>query len=177
MKPYFLRGGIIVSASRPDGLWDQPHCGCIIWAAGSAASQPYWSVWLFPLKISSVWWRTWPWPGTLYFRALFDKGHFTATFPLYKFWLKQFVTTWTFPQLFFLPKSCGIVWLTWWILLSQGVCHAFSKAYHHICMRENILQVAVTALDWLHPRTPSIHTVTTYLVAPGKDKVLQGKGL
>lgn len=104
MKPYFLRGGIIVSASRPDGLWDQPHCGCIIWAAGSAASQPYRSVWLFPLKISSVRLRTWPWPGTLYFRALFDKGHFTATFPLYKLWLKQFVTTWTFPQLFFSPN-------------------------------------------------------------------------
>ncbi|XP_063258765.1 EF-hand calcium-binding domain-containing protein 5 isoform X2 [Prinia subflava] len=56
------------------------------------------------------------------------------------------------------------------ITFYEGVCHAFSKAYHHVCMQENVLQVAVTALDWLYPRTPSIHTVTTYLVAPGKDK-------
>ncbi|KAM7033009.1 EF-hand calcium-binding domain-containing protein 5 isoform 2-T2 [Acridotheres tristis] len=56
------------------------------------------------------------------------------------------------------------------ITFYEGVCHAFSKAYHHICMQENVLQVAVTAVDWLYPRTPSIHAVTTYLVAPGKDK-------
>ncbi|XP_048180297.1 EF-hand calcium-binding domain-containing protein 5 [Corvus hawaiiensis] len=62
------------------------------------------------------------------------------------------------------------IFLTHEITFYEGVCHAFSKAYHHICMRENVLQVAVTALDWLYPRTPSIHTVTTYLVAPGKDK-------
>ncbi|NXY54768.1 EFCB5 protein, partial [Callaeas wilsoni] len=62
------------------------------------------------------------------------------------------------------------IFLTHEITFYEGVCHAFSKAYHHICMRENVLQVAITALDWLYPRTPSIHTVTTYLVAPGKDK-------
>ncbi|NWY17434.1 EFCB5 protein, partial [Aphelocoma coerulescens] len=62
------------------------------------------------------------------------------------------------------------IFLTHEITFYEGVCHAFSKAYHHICMRENVLQVAVTALDWLYPRTPSIHTVTTYLVAPGRDK-------
>ncbi|KAF4789812.1 EF-hand calcium-binding domain-containing protein 5 isoform X2 [Turdus rufiventris] len=56
------------------------------------------------------------------------------------------------------------------ITFYQGVCHAFSKAYDFICVRENVLQVAVTALDWLYPRTPSIHAVTTYLVAPGKDE-------
>ncbi|XP_068066618.1 EF-hand calcium-binding domain-containing protein 5 [Anomalospiza imberbis] len=62
------------------------------------------------------------------------------------------------------------IFLTHEITFYEGVCHAFSNAYHHVCMRENVLQVAVTALDWLYPRTPSIHTVTTYLVAPGKDK-------
>ncbi|NWI74489.1 EFCB5 protein, partial [Dryoscopus gambensis] len=62
------------------------------------------------------------------------------------------------------------IFLTHEITFYEGVCHAFSKAYHHIYMRENVLQVAVTALDWLYPRTPSIHTVTTYLVARGKDK-------
>ncbi|NWY44357.1 EFCB5 protein, partial [Sylvia atricapilla] len=62
------------------------------------------------------------------------------------------------------------IFLTHEISFYEGVCHAFSKAYHHICMRENVLQVAVTALDWLCPRTPSIHAVTTYLVAPDKDK-------
>ncbi|NWU29490.1 EFCB5 protein, partial [Dyaphorophyia castanea] len=62
------------------------------------------------------------------------------------------------------------IFLTHEITFYEGVCHAFSKAYHHIYMRENVLQVAVAALDWLYPRTPSIHTVTTYLVAPGKDK-------
>ncbi|NXR93710.1 EFCB5 protein, partial [Hypocryptadius cinnamomeus] len=67
------------------------------------------------------------------------------------------------------------IFLTHEITFYEGVCHAFSKAYHHICMRENVLQVAVTALDWLYPRTPSIHAVTTYLVEPGTDKVLQRK--
>ncbi|NXR76672.1 EFCB5 protein, partial [Pycnonotus jocosus] len=62
------------------------------------------------------------------------------------------------------------IFLTHEITFYKGVCHAFSKAYHHICMQENVLQVAVTALDWLYPRTPSIHAVTAYLVAPGKDK-------
>ncbi|XP_053816821.1 EF-hand calcium-binding domain-containing protein 5 [Vidua chalybeata] len=62
------------------------------------------------------------------------------------------------------------IFLTHEITFYEGVCHAFSKAYHHVCMQENVLQVAVTALDWLYPRTPSIHAVTTYLVAPGKDK-------
>ncbi|NXV07651.1 EFCB5 protein, partial [Cettia cetti] len=62
------------------------------------------------------------------------------------------------------------IFLTHEIAFYEGVCHAFSKAYHHICMQENVLQVDDTALDWLYPRTPSIHTVTIYLVAPGKDK-------
>ncbi|NXR38989.1 EFCB5 protein, partial [Zosterops hypoxanthus] len=62
------------------------------------------------------------------------------------------------------------IFLTHEITFYQGVCHAFSKAYHLICMRENILQVAVTALDWLYPRTPSIQAVTIYLVASDKDK-------
>ncbi|NXN74604.1 EFCB5 protein, partial [Himantopus himantopus] len=52
----------------------------------------------------------------------------------------------------------------------QGVSHAFSKAYHHICTLENVLQMTVTALDWLYPRAPSIHAVVMYLVEPGKDK-------
>ncbi|NXG23002.1 EFCB5 protein, partial [Grallaria varia] len=64
------------------------------------------------------------------------------------------------------------IFLTPEIIFYQGVSHAFSKAYHHICMRENVLHMAVTALDWLYPRTPSIHTVTLYLVEPGKDKAL-----
>ncbi|XP_068010616.1 EF-hand calcium-binding domain-containing protein 5 isoform X1 [Melanerpes formicivorus] len=52
----------------------------------------------------------------------------------------------------------------------QGVSRAFSKAYLHICMLQNVLQIAVTALEWLYPRAPSIHTVSMYLVEPGKDK-------
>ncbi|KFV69547.1 EF-hand calcium-binding domain-containing protein 5, partial [Dryobates pubescens] len=52
----------------------------------------------------------------------------------------------------------------------QGVSRAFSKAYLHICILENVLQIAVTALEWLYPRAPSIHTVSMYLVEPGKDK-------
>ncbi|NXK97488.1 EFCB5 protein, partial [Formicarius rufipectus] len=63
------------------------------------------------------------------------------------------------------------IFLTHEIIFYQGVSHAFSRAYHHICTRENVLQVAVTALDWLYPRTPSVHTVTMYLVEPGKDKL------
>ncbi|NWW80321.1 EFCB5 protein, partial [Climacteris rufus] len=67
-------------------------------------------------------------------------------------------------------QSEKTIFLSHEITFYQRVCHAFSKAYHHICMLENVLQVAVTALDWLYPRTPSIHTVTVYLVAPGRDK-------
>ncbi|NXG54581.1 EFCB5 protein, partial [Hemiprocne comata] len=50
----------------------------------------------------------------------------------------------------------------------QGVSRAFSKAYHHLCMLESVLQMTVTALDWLYSQAPSIHTVTLYLVEPGK---------
>ncbi|NXF11441.1 EFCB5 protein, partial [Smithornis capensis] len=69
------------------------------------------------------------------------------------------------------------IFLSHEIIFYQGVSHALSNAYHHICTRENILQVAVTALDWLYPRTPSIHTVTMYLVEPGKDKDCREKAL
>ncbi|NXK36990.1 EFCB5 protein, partial [Piprites chloris] len=64
------------------------------------------------------------------------------------------------------------IFLTHEIIFYQGVSHAFSKAYHRICTRENVLQMAISALGWLYPRTPSIHTVTVYLVEPGKDKAL-----
>ncbi|XP_050765162.1 EF-hand calcium-binding domain-containing protein 5 [Gymnogyps californianus] len=62
------------------------------------------------------------------------------------------------------------IFLTHEISFYQGVSHAFSRAYHHICTLENVLQMTVTALDWLYPRAPSIHTVIMYLVEPGKDK-------
>ncbi|KAM6049519.1 EF-hand calcium-binding domain-containing protein 5 isoform 1-T2 [Chlamydotis macqueenii] len=62
------------------------------------------------------------------------------------------------------------IFLTREISFYQGVSHAFSKAYHHICTLENVLQMSVTALDWLYPEAPSIHTVVTYLVEPGKDE-------
>ncbi|NXD81592.1 EFCB5 protein, partial [Halcyon senegalensis] len=62
------------------------------------------------------------------------------------------------------------VFLSHEISFYQGVSHAFSKAYHHICTLENVLQLTVAALDWLCPRAPSIHTVTVYVVELGKDK-------
>ncbi|NXX19348.1 EFCB5 protein, partial [Podargus strigoides] len=62
------------------------------------------------------------------------------------------------------------IFLTHEISFYQGVSHAFSKAYHHICTLESVLQMTVTALDWLYPRAPSIHAVITYLVEPGEDK-------
>ncbi|XP_056182333.1 EF-hand calcium-binding domain-containing protein 5 [Falco biarmicus] len=62
------------------------------------------------------------------------------------------------------------IFLTHEISFYQGVSHAFSKAYHHIHTLENVLQMTVTALDWLYPRAPSIHNVIMYLVEPGKDK-------
>ncbi|NXS49138.1 EFCB5 protein, partial [Balaeniceps rex] len=62
------------------------------------------------------------------------------------------------------------LFLTHEISFYQGVSQAFSKAYHHVCRLENVLQMTVTALNWLHPRAPSIQTVITYLVEPGKDK-------
>ncbi|KAM9370632.1 EF-hand calcium-binding domain-containing protein 5 [Phaethornis superciliosus] len=60
--------------------------------------------------------------------------------------------------------------LTHEINFYQGVSRAFSKAYHHICTLEGILQMTVTALDWLYSWAPSIHTVSVYLVEPGEDK-------
>nr|XP_010300546.1 PREDICTED: EF-hand calcium-binding domain-containing protein 5 [Balearica regulorum gibbericeps] len=70
-----------------------------------------------------------------------------------------------------LRDQCGkTIFLTHEISFYQGVSQAFSKAYHHICTLENILQMTVTALEWLYPRAPSIHAVITYLVEPGKDK-------
>ncbi|NXY47970.1 EFCB5 protein, partial [Ceuthmochares aereus] len=62
------------------------------------------------------------------------------------------------------------IFLTHEIGFYQGASHAFSKAYHHIWAQENVLQMAVTALDWLYPRAPSIHAVLVYLVEPGKDE-------
>ncbi|XP_062448801.1 EF-hand calcium-binding domain-containing protein 5 [Rhea pennata] len=62
------------------------------------------------------------------------------------------------------------IFLTHEISFYQGVSHTFSKAYHHVCALENILQVTLTALDWLYPRAPNIHTVITYLMEPGQDK-------
>ncbi|NXQ78699.1 EFCB5 protein, partial [Nyctibius grandis] len=62
------------------------------------------------------------------------------------------------------------IFLTHEISFYQGVSHAFSKAYHHIRTLENVLQITVTALDWLYPRAPSIHTITTYLVEPHEGK-------
>uniref|UniRef100_A0A8B9G9N7 EF-hand calcium binding domain 5 n=1 Tax=Amazona collaria TaxID=241587 RepID=A0A8B9G9N7_9PSIT len=62
------------------------------------------------------------------------------------------------------------IFLTHEISFYQGVSYAFSKAYHHICTLENVLQMTGNALDWLYTRAPSIHSVTMYLVEPGKDK-------
>ncbi|XP_067166041.1 EF-hand calcium-binding domain-containing protein 5 [Apteryx mantelli] len=62
------------------------------------------------------------------------------------------------------------IFLTHEISFYQGVSHAFSKAYHHVCTLKNVLQVMLTALDWLYSRAPNIHTVITYLMEPGQDK-------
>uniref|UniRef100_A0A8C3CGA8 EF-hand calcium binding domain 5 n=1 Tax=Cairina moschata TaxID=8855 RepID=A0A8C3CGA8_CAIMO len=67
-------------------------------------------------------------------------------------------------------QSEKTIFLTHEISFCQGVSLAFSKAYHHVCALENVLQMTLTAFDWLYPRVPSIHTVTTYLVEPGKDQ-------
>ncbi|NXF34989.1 EFCB5 protein, partial [Nyctibius bracteatus] len=67
-------------------------------------------------------------------------------------------------------RSEKTIFLTREIGFYQGVSHAFSEAYHHICTLENVLQITVTALDWLYPRAPSIHTITMYLVEPRKGK-------
>uniref|UniRef100_A0A8B9CL34 EF-hand calcium binding domain 5 n=1 Tax=Anser brachyrhynchus TaxID=132585 RepID=A0A8B9CL34_9AVES len=68
-------------------------------------------------------------------------------------------------------QSEKTIFLTHEISFCQGVSLAFSKAYHHVRTLENVLQMTLTALDWLYPRVPSIHTVITYLVEPGKDQV------
>lgn len=69
------------------------------------------------------------------------------------------------------PNSRRTAWLIWSVLLSQGVSHAFSKAYQHVCALGSVLQMALTALDWLYHRVPRIHAVSTYLVEPGNDQV------
>ncbi|XP_066835781.1 EF-hand calcium-binding domain-containing protein 5 isoform X2 [Anser cygnoides] len=67
-------------------------------------------------------------------------------------------------------QSEKTIFLTHEISFCQGVSLAFSKAYHHVRTLENVPQMTLTALDWLYPRVPSIHTVITYLVEPGKDQ-------
>ncbi|XP_021271614.1 EF-hand calcium-binding domain-containing protein 5 isoform X2 [Numida meleagris] len=62
------------------------------------------------------------------------------------------------------------IFLTHEISFYQGVSHAFSKAYHHVRALGSVLQMALTALDWLYHKVPSIHTVSTYLVEPGNDQ-------
>ncbi|NXA35244.1 EFCB5 protein, partial [Eudromia elegans] len=63
------------------------------------------------------------------------------------------------------------IFLTHEISFYQGVSRAFSRAYHHVCTLENILQEMLTALDWLYSRTSNIHTAITYFVEPGQDKM------
>ncbi|NXJ09216.1 EFCB5 protein, partial [Odontophorus gujanensis] len=67
-------------------------------------------------------------------------------------------------------QSEKTIFLSHEISFYQGVSHAFSKAYHHVCALGNVLQMALTALDWLYHRVPSIHTVSMYLVEPGNDQ-------
>ncbi|XP_072209734.1 EF-hand calcium-binding domain-containing protein 5 [Excalfactoria chinensis] len=67
-------------------------------------------------------------------------------------------------------QSEKTIFLTHEISFYQGVSHAFSKAYHHVCALGSVLQMALTALDWLHHRVPSIRTVSMYLVEPGNDQ-------
>ncbi|XP_019477410.1 EF-hand calcium-binding domain-containing protein 5 [Meleagris gallopavo] len=67
-------------------------------------------------------------------------------------------------------QSEKTIFLTHEISFYQGVSHAFSKAYQHVCALGSVLQMALTALDWLYHRVPSIHTVSTYLVEPGNDQ-------
>ncbi|XP_042685902.1 EF-hand calcium-binding domain-containing protein 5 [Centrocercus urophasianus] len=62
------------------------------------------------------------------------------------------------------------IFLTHEISFYQGVSHAFSKAYQHVCALGSVLQMALTALDWLYHRVPSIHAVSMYLVEPGNDQ-------
>ncbi|OXB59523.1 hypothetical protein ASZ78_004496 [Callipepla squamata] len=68
-------------------------------------------------------------------------------------------------------QSEKTIFLSHEISFYQGVSHAFSKAYHHVCALGNVLQMALTALDWLYHRVTGIHAVSTYLVEPGNDQV------
>lgn len=108
--------------------------------------------------------------------AWFNDRHFTVTFHLHKLSLKWLLQPSRFillydPNCLLFPAHTELPWLIWSVLLSQGVSHAFSKAYHHVCALGSVLQMALTALDWLYHRVPSIHTVSTYLVEPGNDQV------
>ncbi|XP_043574357.1 EF-hand calcium-binding domain-containing protein 5-like [Chiloscyllium plagiosum] len=56
----------------------------------------------------------------------------------------------------------------------QGVAKAFSIAYHHVRVRNDILKVVDNAVLWLFNETPNINAVITYLAEPSgsKDYVL-----
>ncbi|XP_041052656.1 EF-hand calcium-binding domain-containing protein 5-like [Carcharodon carcharias] len=56
----------------------------------------------------------------------------------------------------------------------QGVAKAFSIAYHHVQVRNNILKAVDNAVLWLFNQTQNIETVITYLAEPlsSKDYVL-----
>ncbi|XP_066492542.1 EF-hand calcium-binding domain-containing protein 5 [Tiliqua scincoides] len=53
----------------------------------------------------------------------------------------------------------------------QGVANTFSIAYHYIRTQENIMQVIITAVGWLSTRAPSLHSITTYFMEPGEERM------
>ncbi|XP_075450330.1 EF-hand calcium-binding domain-containing protein 5 isoform X1 [Ascaphus truei] len=62
------------------------------------------------------------------------------------------------------------IFLTHEISFYQGVTNVFSKAYHHVQIQSDILQLVSSALAWIYSRAPNIHIINTYLMEPSADK-------
>ncbi|XP_067865992.1 EF-hand calcium-binding domain-containing protein 5-like [Heterodontus francisci] len=69
-----------------------------------------------------------------------------------------------------LRDNCEKFFTTHEISFYQGVAKAFSIAYHHVRVRNDILKAVDSAILWLFNETENIETVTTYLAEPVADK-------
>ncbi|KAM6463169.1 EF-hand calcium-binding domain-containing protein 5 isoform 2-T2 [Liasis olivaceus] len=53
----------------------------------------------------------------------------------------------------------------------QGIAHSFSKAYHHIRTQRSLLQVIITAVEWLSGQAPGLRNITAYFMEPGDNRM------
>ncbi|KAJ7309104.1 hypothetical protein JRQ81_008432 [Phrynocephalus forsythii] len=68
-------------------------------------------------------------------------------------------------------KSGQAIFVPHEIRFYQGVANSFSIAYHHIRTRDSLMQVILTALEWLSGRGLALQSITAYFMEPGESRV------